>query len=88
MLKVKIECRNVGCEKIANRLAKFGVDHYKVWLYNESVYAFFKIDAISSLKKLAQQLKRMKNLEIKYHRIEKVKESWLRRILGLDQSKN
>ena len=85
MLKVKIECRNVGCEKIANCLAKFGNSNYKVWLYRNSGFAFFKIDSISSLKKLAQQLKRMKNLELKYHRIEKVKESWLRRILNLNQ---
>jgi len=88
MLRVKIECRNVGCEKVANYLEKFGNISYKVWLYNENAYAFFKIDSISSLKKLAQQLKRIKNLEIKYHRIEKVKESWLRRILSSSQSKN
>ena len=88
MLKVKIECRNVRCEKVANRLAKFGVSPFKVWLYNESVFAFFKIDSISSLKKLAQQLERMKNLEMKYHRIEMVKESWLRRISSLNRSRN
>jgi len=88
MLKVKIECRNVGCEKIASCLDKFGSSNYKVWLYSDNVYAFFKIDSISSLKKLARQLKRIKNMEIKYHRIEMVRESWLRRILDLSQSKN
>jgi len=88
MLKVKIECRNVGCEKIANCLEKFRDSHYKVWLYNDNVFAFFKIDSISSLKKLARELKRIKSLEIKYHRIEKVKKSWLGRILSLNRSKN
>jgi hypothetical protein len=88
MLKVKIECRNVGCEKIANCLVKFGDCPYKVWLYNDNVFAFFMVDSLSSLKKLTKRLKQMKNVEIKCHRIELVKESWLRRILGLNQSKN
>jgi hypothetical protein len=88
MLKVKIECRNVGCEEIANRLAKFGIVVYKVWLYNENVFAFFKIDSILSLKELARRLRRIKDVELKYHRIERVKESWLKRILGLGRLKN
>lgn len=79
-----IECRNVGCEKIANCLERFDIP-FKVWVYRNSAYAFFKIDSILSLKKIVRRLKQAKNLVIKYHRIEKVKEPWLKRILSLNR---
>lgn len=74
MLKVKIECRNVGCEKIANCLAKFGKNfpfRFKVWLYDGRVFAYFKLRSISDVNELTKRLKRIK-IDFTYHRIQKV----------------
>jgi len=74
MLKVKIECRNVGCEKIAKCLARFGTPNFKVWLYDGRVFAYFKLRSVSDLNELTRRFKRIKNIELNFHRIEK---AWL-----------
>lgn len=85
MMKVKLECRNTRIEKIANCLDRFGKlpFGYKIWLYDERVFAFFKVKSVSDLNELTRRLKRIKNIQFKYHRIEKV-ESWLRRKLAFN----
>ena len=77
MLKVKLECRNVSCEKIMNCLARFGKTFpfgYKVWLYDNRVFAYFKLRSISDLNEFTRRLKRMKKMEFNYNRIER---SWI-----------
>ncbi len=84
MLKVKLECRNTRIEKIANCLEK--LSGYKIWLYDDRVFAYFKVKFISDLKDLNRRLKH-RNIEFKYHRIEKV-ESWLKKLLKYNLLKN
>lgn len=81
MMKVKLECCNVRMERIAScfeRSSKlpFG---YKIWLYDGSVFAYFKVRSILDLKELNRRLKRIKNIRLRHHRIEKV-ESWLKKL--------
>jgi hypothetical protein len=74
MLKVKIECRNVGCEKVANCLEKFGKTFpfgHKVWLYDGRVFAYFKLRSFSDLNEFIKRFKRIK-VEFFFHRIQKV----------------
>ncbi|MCJ7631223.1 hypothetical protein MUP77_02305 [Candidatus Bathyarchaeota archaeon] len=55
MFKVKIECRNVGCERIAKFLSRFRKDFpfgYKVWLQDDKVLAAFMLESISEEEEL------------------------------------
>lgn len=81
MMKVKLECCNVRMEKITDCFEGSGKlpFGYKIWLYDGRVFAYFKVRSISDLKELNKGLKRIKNIEFRYHRIEKV-ESWLKKI--------
>ncbi len=81
-MKVKLECRNIRMAKIAGLFERYGklTSGYKIWLYDGSVFAYFKVRSISDLKELDKRLKRMKNIRIRYHRIEKV-ESWLKKLI-------
>jgi len=77
MLKVKLECRNVRCEKIANLLSRFRKTFpfgYKVWVYDGRVFAYFKVKSISDLNEFTRRLKRINGIEFNYHRIER---SWI-----------
>ena len=85
MMKVKIECINTRIEKIAYCLEKV-LSGYKIWLYDDRVFAYLKLKSISDLKELNKRLK-CKNIEVKYHRIEKV-ESWLKKLLTFNLWKN
>jgi hypothetical protein len=77
-MKVKVEFGNARMEKIADCLEKL-LSEYKIWRYDDRVFAYFKVKSISDLKKLTTRLKR-EEIEYKYHRIEKV-ESWLKKLL-------
>lgn len=75
MIEVKLECKNVSCEKIANRLSKFRGTFpfgYKVWVYKDKVFAYFKVRRIKDLNEFTRKLKRIKRIEYKYHKIERV----------------
>ena len=75
MIEVKLECKNVSCEKMANRLSKFRGTfpfEYKVWAYKDRVFAYFKVKSISDLNELKRRLKRIKKIEFTFHRIQKV----------------
>lgn len=89
MMKVKLECRNTRMEKIVNCLEKLSKrpSGYKLWLYDGRVFAYFKVKSVSDLKELTKRLKRIKNIEFKYHRIEKVG-SWLKKFLAFNLLKN
>jgi len=74
MMEVKLECKNVSCEKIANRLSKFRETSpfgYKVWVYKDGVFAFFRVESISDLNELANRLKRIKEIEFTFQQIHK-----------------
>jgi hypothetical protein len=84
MMKVKIEFGNVRIEEIADCLEEFS--EYKIWLYDDRVFAYFKVKSISDLKKLTEELE-LRRIEYKCHRIEKV-ESWLRKLIRFNLLKN
>jgi hypothetical protein len=78
-MKIKIECRNTKMEKVAGCLEKL-LSQYKIWLYDDRIFAYFKTKSISDFKELTTRFKH-RNIEFKFHRIEKV-ESWLKRLLA------
>ena len=75
IVEAKLECKNVSCEKIANCLSKskrtFPFE-YKVWVYKNSVFAYFKVRSMSDLNELARRLRRIKKSELTFHQIQKV----------------
>jgi len=71
MLKVKIECRDAVCEKIAKCLVKLGKSGFKIWLYNGRVFACFKLRSVLELSEFTKRLKRQ-NIDFVFHRIQKV----------------
>lgn len=75
MLKIKIEFRNVGCEKVVKFLTRFRETFpfgYKVWLQDSRVFALFMLESTSDLKDLVKRLKRI-NAKSKFHQIVKVR---------------
>jgi len=72
MLLEKIECKNITVEKLAELLTDVVEQGFRVWIYDKKVYAIFKVSSISILKKLVEKLKRVKNLEFRFFRIEEV----------------
>ena len=74
MFKVKIECRNVGCERIAKFLSRFRKDFplgYKVWLQDGIVFAAFMLESVSDLNDLVRRLRYM-HMTFKFHQILKI----------------
>jgi len=75
MIEVKLECKNVSCEKLANRLSKFRGSFpfgYKVWTYQDTVFAYFKVRCIVDLNEFTRKLRKIEKIKFKYHRIERV----------------
>jgi len=75
MIEVKLECKNVSCEKIANCLSKFRGAFpfpYKVWAYKDAVFAYFKVRCIMDLNEFTRKLRKIEKIKFKYHRIERV----------------
>lgn len=63
-----VECKNTRSEKVAKYLKIF-TDSFKIWIREESVYALFEIDSLSTLRELRKRMKKMKNAEIKFIKI-------------------
>lgn len=81
MMDVKLECTDVRTEELVNFLEKFGESYsieYKIWLYGGRVFSYFSIESVSVLNELTRRLK-LKKINFRYHRIEKVR-SWLKKI--------
>jgi len=72
ILLTKIECKNITVEKLAEYLTEITEQGFRVWLYDKKIYAIFTVSSISILKKLVEKLKRVKNLEFRFFRIEEV----------------
>lgn len=75
MLKIKIEFRNVGCERVVrflNRFRKTFPLGYKVWLEDNKVFACFILESTAELNSFVRRLKRM-NTIFKFHQIMKVR---------------
>ncbi|MDI6826774.1 MAG: hypothetical protein QMD36_06390 [Candidatus Aenigmarchaeota archaeon] len=75
MIEAKLECKNVSCEKLANRLSKFRGAFpfgYKVWAYKDRVFAYFRVRCIMDLNEFTRRLRTIKNAEYQYHKIERV----------------
>jgi hypothetical protein len=68
MIEVRIEFKNVKCERIAKHLAKIKVSEYKVWEYNNVVYSSIRLSSMSNLKGLIKKLKQ-NHLEFHISRI-------------------
>jgi len=72
MLLAKIECKNMTVEKLAEHLTEAAEQSFRVWLYDKKVYAVFRASSISILRNLVEKLKRVKNHEFIFFRIEEV----------------
>jgi hypothetical protein len=73
MFLVKVECKNVTVEKIAENLAEITEPGFRVWLYKKKVYSIFKVGSISTLRALILNFK-ANNVKFRFYRIERVKE--------------
>jgi len=74
VIEVLLECKNVTCEKVANLLSKFKgtfAHPFTVWLYDKSVYAYFRVKSVPELKEFTRLLKRAKKIEFRYRTIRK-----------------
>jgi hypothetical protein len=74
MLKVKIEFRSIGCEKVVRFLNRFKKSFplgYKIWLQDNGVFACFILESIEELNSFVRRLKRM-NTVFKFHQIMRV----------------
>ena len=72
MLLVKVECKNINVEKLAECLAQIVEPFFRVWLYDKKVYAIFKVSSMSILKQLIDKLNAVRHLKFKFYRIEEV----------------
>jgi len=72
MLLAKIECKNITTEKLAEHLTEVAEQGFRVWIYDKKVYAIFRVSSISILRKLVKKLKRVKNLEFRFFRVDEV----------------
>lgn len=58
MIEVRLECRNVKCERMAKHIAKLKrLCEYTIWEYNDIVYVFLKFRSVFFLKELIRKLK-------------------------------
>jgi len=70
MLLVKVECKNVTVEKLAEILTKKAEQGFKIWIYEKKVYAVFRIGSITVLKRIIQRMKHIKRFKFRFFRIE------------------
>jgi len=74
VIEVLLECKNVTCEKVANLLSKFKgtfAHSFTVWLYDKSVFAYFRVKCVPELNEFTKLLKRIKKIEFRYRTIKK-----------------
>jgi len=71
MLRVIVECKNVGCEKLAKYLNKLTYG-FRLWMHDNNVYALFDIDSLLKLKELSKKLRRIKNIDFRFIKIRTV----------------
>jgi len=71
MLLVKLECKGIATEELAELLADYADKGFRVWLYDKKVYANFGLSSLSILRKLVEKLRESR---VKYNifRIEEV----------------
>jgi hypothetical protein len=77
MIEVRLECKNAKCEKLANHLTKLKVCEYKIWEYNNIVYALIKFSSMLSLNELIRKLKQNR-IEFHFSKINCVLPWWKR----------
>ena len=70
MLLAKIECKNITVEKLTEHLTEIAEQGFRVWIYDKKIYVIFRVSSISILKKFVEKLKRVKNLEFRFFRME------------------
>jgi len=73
MLLVKMECKNVATEKLAEILSDYTEPCFRVWLYNNRTYAIFRLSSISFLKNLTEKFRDLR-IKFNFYRIEEVSE--------------
>jgi hypothetical protein len=66
-----VECKNVRSEKLAKHLSKL-TDGFRLWMHDDMVYALFDIGSLLELRELSRRLKRIKNIEFRYVKIQTV----------------
>jgi len=76
MFKVMIRCKKLKSEKFAKILEKVSSD-YSIWLHNDAVYAFFRAKSFEQLSEVRVKLSRIKGIEYRFVKIQKVKRTWL-----------
>jgi len=69
-----VECMNVKVEKIAKCLDEIA-EGFKIWTHGERVYAMFEIPSFSEASELIKRLRRTKRAEIRFAKIQTVREA-------------
>jgi len=69
-----VECRNVKVEKIAKYLDEIA-EGFKIWIHDERVYAMFEMPSLSEVSELIKRLRRAKRTEIRFAKIQTVREA-------------
>jgi len=73
MLLIKVECKNIATEKLAEILSDCVEPGFRVWFYNKRIYAIFRFSSISSLKNLAEKFRELR-IKFNFYRIDEVSE--------------
>ena len=74
ILRAMVECSNVKVEKIAKYLQKIA-EGFKIWTHDKRVYAMFEIPSLSEVSELIKRLRRTKRAEIRFVKIQTVREA-------------
>jgi len=70
MFLVKVECKNVSVEKLAEILLIFA-KWFRIWLYKKKVYASFMIETLTLLESFTNTLQ-IKKIKFRFYRIEEI----------------
>ena len=72
MLRILLECKNARSENIAKHLDRM-TEGFKLWSHDDMIYVLFELDSLSTLRELSGKLKRAKNVEFRYVKIQTVR---------------
>jgi hypothetical protein len=77
MIEVRLECKNVNIEKIAEWLNKFEEPfEYKIWEYNGRIYLRLKVSTMLELKEITDKLREI--CEFRFLRVDYTLPWWKR----------
>jgi len=75
MFKVTIKCENMKAEELAKVLER-RISGFKIWLYENTTYASFRLKSLNELSELDERLAEVKGVQFDCIKIEKVSRFW------------